>query len=56
MPSLIIGANRLAKTREEFISGTNPSLMKQLLGEKFPVPRLRSSVSIDDVAKVHVQA
>ena len=30
--------------------------MKQLLGEKFPVPRLGSSVSIDDVAKVHVQA
>jgi nucleoside-diphosphate-sugar epimerase len=56
MPSLIIGANHLAKTREEFISGTNAPLMKQLLGEKFPAPRLGSSVSIDDVAKLHVLA
>ena len=56
MPSLIIGANRLAKTREEFISGANAPLTKQLLGDKFPVPRLGSSVSIDGIAKVHVQA
>lgn len=56
MPSLIIGANRFAKTREDFISGTNAPLMNQLLGEKAPMPRLGSTVSIDDVAKVHVLA
>jgi nucleoside-diphosphate-sugar epimerase len=54
MPSYIIGANRFAKSREDFISGTNAPLIKQLLGEKTPMPRLGSFVSIDDVAKAHV--
>lgn len=56
MPSYIIGANGFAKTRKDFISGTNALLMKLLLGDKYPEPMLGSTASIDDVAKVHVLA
>ena len=56
MPSLVIGRNLLARTLEAFASGTNRPLMSFLLGELSPMPTLGSSVSIDDVAKLHVFA
>lgn len=56
MPSIIIGANCFVTTRKDFISGTNGPLIKQLLGGKIAEPKLGSTVSIDDVAKLHVLA
>lgn len=56
MPSLVIGPNALAKTPEQFVSGTNAPLMKLLLCGKAPMPSLGSSVSIQDVAELHIKA
>jgi nucleoside-diphosphate-sugar epimerase len=55
MPSLVIGPNPLSKTAEDYISGTNAPLLRMLLGRPGR-PMLGSSISVQDVAKLHVKA
>lgn len=55
MPTLVIGANGLAKKAEEKLSSTSGLLLKLLLGQP-GAPILGASVHIDDVAKLHVLA
>lgn len=56
VPSLVIGASQLDTTAEEVsIHGTNKLLMNLLLGKPND-PSLGSSVSLHDVAKLHVLA
>ena len=55
MPSLVIGPNPLAKAAEDLLSGTNAPPLRMLLGRPGR-PTLGSSVSVQDVAKLHVLA
>jgi len=55
MPSLVIGANPLAKTAEDLLSSTNAPLLGMLLGRPGR-PMFGSSVSVQDVAHLHVLA
>jgi hypothetical protein len=55
MPSLVVGANPLSKTADDFVSGTNAPLLEILLGRPGR-PMLGSSISVQDVGKLHILA
>ncbi|KAL2071870.1 hypothetical protein VTL71DRAFT_13105 [Oculimacula yallundae] len=55
MPTLVVGANGLAKTAEETLLSTSGLLLKLLLGQPGN-PIIGVSVHVDDVAKLHVLA
>jgi nucleoside-diphosphate-sugar epimerase len=55
MPSFVLGADPLVKNLGGLMVGSNGILMNHLLGQRM-APMIKTSIHIDDVAKLHVQA
>ena len=54
MPSFVIGKNELVRAATLVPAGSNGVVMSILLGQKSSTPRLRPTVHVQDVARVHV--
>jgi len=55
MPYFVLGADPLVKNPGDLMVGSNGVLMNYLLGKR-TAPMIKTSIHIDDVAKLHVQA
>lgn len=55
MPSFVLGADPLVKNLGGLMVGSNGILMNHLPGQRM-APMIKTSIHIDDVAKLHVQA
>ena len=56
MPSFVWGKNELATTPKAAVSGSNARVLEPLLGVKSPMGLPGTTVHIDDVAMLHVEA
>jgi nucleoside-diphosphate-sugar epimerase len=57
LPGFVLGRNDVAKTRSQLLeSSTNKIALSALLGVKSPTPYFNASVSVEDVAKLHVDS
>jgi len=56
LPSLVTGRNELNRKAEDVTKGSNGTTMGILLNTKNDNPNLGSSVHIDDVARIHIDA
>jgi nucleoside-diphosphate-sugar epimerase len=55
MPSFVVGKNEMAKTKEDYISGSNGAALAPLLGLQIPGSSA-FACHVDDVAFVHIAA
>ena len=56
MPSVVVGPTLLTKARADYNFGTNALMINLLIGESYLAPLIASTVSIHDVAQLHVKA
>ena len=56
MPTFVIGKNELATTPEAVNGGSNSIAMNVLLGIQNPAGMTATTVHVDDVAKIHIEA
>jgi nucleoside-diphosphate-sugar epimerase len=56
MPSFIIGKNELVTNTTDFLNGTNKVVFSAVLGIKADSPRPGTTIYLNDVARLHVDA
>lgn len=56
MPAYVIGKSELVTKASDFMTGTNPLVMMQILGISPPKPFAGATVHVEDVAQLHVRA
>lgn len=57
LPALVLGANELARTKEELLLGSSGWALQQMIDENpFPTPLAGIIVTAEDIAELHVRA